>query len=603
MPTRDDIYTAIRNADKAGDAEAVRKLGVYLQTMDGHQARVSAQEAADRELYNPTKGMGTTERVLAGTGKAFADIARGAGQAVGLVSRGDVAESRQTDRPLMGTTAGKVGNALGNVAALAPAALVPGAGTIAGGSAVGGLLGLAQPSESTQETLLNTGLGAAGGAAVPLIQRGWRAAKAGLEPFYESGKNAILGRALNAAAGRDAPAVAQRLADASAPFVGPSQGTPRTVMGEFVPGSIPTVGQAAENAGVASLERAATATNPASTNAISDVMQAQNAARTGALRDTAGQGGQRDFFAAARDATSDQLYGAARRIGVDPAKLSPEALQNIAAFSKRVPDSVLNKARELAQIGGEQLTDATSVQGMHWVKMGIDDLIGQAKRQGNDTMARQLVGLQKDLLAGLDNLSPAYAAARQTHAAMSRPINQMDVAQSIVDKSIDPLTGNLRPGNYARALTDETAARATGLPSATLEGTMEPAQMNLLQSILLDARRANAAQNAGRGAGSDTVQKLAYTNLLEQAGVPTFLRDLAPAQVVGNITARGADMAYGRANRELGNRLAEVMLDPAAAAQLMRQATPAERNALMRLVSRGASGLSLSAPASANGQK
>lgn len=33
MATREEIYTAIRNADKAGDTESVRKLGAYLQTM------------------------------------------------------------------------------------------------------------------------------------------------------------------------------------------------------------------------------------------------------------------------------------------------------------------------------------------------------------------------------------------------------------------------------------------------------------------------------------------------------------------------------------------------------------------------------------------
>lgn len=34
MPTQEEIYTAIRNADKAGDSESVRKLGAYLQTMN-----------------------------------------------------------------------------------------------------------------------------------------------------------------------------------------------------------------------------------------------------------------------------------------------------------------------------------------------------------------------------------------------------------------------------------------------------------------------------------------------------------------------------------------------------------------------------------------
>lgn len=38
MATRDEIYTAIRNADKAGDSESVRKLAAYLQTMDSQAA-------------------------------------------------------------------------------------------------------------------------------------------------------------------------------------------------------------------------------------------------------------------------------------------------------------------------------------------------------------------------------------------------------------------------------------------------------------------------------------------------------------------------------------------------------------------------------------
>lgn len=570
----------------------------------GRAERVKAQQEADRKLYDPTRGMSTFERVAAGAGKALTDLGRGAGQLVGLMSRDDIAEARKLDRALMDTTAGKVGNVAGNIAALAPLALVPGANTIAGGAAIGAGAGLLQPSTSTQETVMNVGLGGVAGGAVPALSAGWRTMRAAAEPFSEAGQNAIVGRALNQAAGRDAAAVRARLADAGRPFVGPSQGaTPRTVMGEYVPGSIPTVGQAAQNPGVAALERAATATNPAVTNDVTALMQAQNAARTGALRDMAGSGGQRDFYAAARDATSDQLYGAARAAGIDPSALTPAAQANMAQFARRIPERVIARARELAQIGGEQMTDATSVQGLHWVKQGVDDLIGEAQRSGNNTMVRQLTRLQQDLLAGLDNLSPAYGTARRTHAAMSRPINQMDVAQEIANRSINPLTDNLQPQAYARALSDQTAARATGLPSATLEGTMDPAQMNLLQSILLDVQRSNAAQNVGRGVGSDTVQKLAYTNLLDQAGVPTFLRELKPAQVLGNLAGRGADAAYGRANREIGNRLAEVMLDPATAARLMQQATPAERNALLQLVQRSASGLTLAAPAAANAQK
>lgn len=112
--------------------------------------------------YGPTGSVG--QNLLAGAGKAFVDLGRGAGQLMGLESRGDIQEARRLDQPLMATTAGKVGNVAGNVAATLPALAIPGANTVAGASAVGAALGLLQPSTSTRETLTNVGLGGATGA-------------------------------------------------------------------------------------------------------------------------------------------------------------------------------------------------------------------------------------------------------------------------------------------------------------------------------------------------------------------------------------------------------------------------------------------------------
>lgn len=64
MATREEIYDAIRNADKAGDSEAVRKLGAYLQTMP------SAQPAAPTSL---------TDDIKQGVGNIAAGAVRGAG--------------------------------------------------------------------------------------------------------------------------------------------------------------------------------------------------------------------------------------------------------------------------------------------------------------------------------------------------------------------------------------------------------------------------------------------------------------------------------------------------------------------------------------------
>jgi hypothetical protein len=120
------------------------------------------RKALAKELQDD---MSPLEAGISGAGKAVADVGRGAGQWLGLVSRGDVSESRKLDAPLMDTTAGKVGNFFGNVAMIAPTAMIPGASTIPGAAAVGAITGALQPSESTAETALNIGLGGAGGAA------------------------------------------------------------------------------------------------------------------------------------------------------------------------------------------------------------------------------------------------------------------------------------------------------------------------------------------------------------------------------------------------------------------------------------------------------
>lgn len=560
-------------------------------------ARIEA-DPITQGARNFANDIGPVQRFVAGYGRWGADLARGIGQDLGLVDRADVAERRRLDAPLEATTAGKVGNVLGGLVPMAATALIPGANTLLIGSGIGALTGALQPSTSTGETLANIGFGAAGGAAVPVASWALRTGRAAAEPFYEAGRNAIVGRALNRAAGQDAPVVAQRLQEAATPFVGPSNTPiPRTTMGELVPGSLPTVGQAAGNPGVAALERAATAGNPEVTNAVSNLMTRQNAARVGVLDEMAGRtSGARDFFGAARDATADQLYANARANGLAPLSAQQQALVGDLMQRPAVRDA-LAQARRLAANEGLDLADpAGSVAGLDYVRRALADQVQNAT--GNER--RILTALQDRLTGVMDRISPDLRAARETYAGMSRPLNQMDVAHELAQRSVNPLSGNLQPAAYARSLNDATAARATGFPGATLENTMSNAQRNQLNSMLADVQRSNAAQTVGRGVGSDTVQKLAYTNILDQSGVPTLLRNFAPGQVVGNLVGRTADAAYARANRELAGRLAEVMLDPGQAAQLMTQATPRELNQLLRLAQRGTSGLAIAAPSTAN---
>jgi hypothetical protein len=538
-------------------------MGKFAKMVDFDTQR----QALQKEI---TDEAGTPRNLAAGVGQALTNAARGVGQLTPLVSRSDVEETRKLDAGLSATTAGAIGNFIGNTAIAAPLTML--APSIAGATATGAALGFLQPSTSTQETVTNTGLGGVAGAIVPLAARGVQVIKAAAQPFTQAGRQQIIGSAIETAAGPDAAAVRGRLQQAAQPFTGPQQGAPRSVIGELVPGSMPTVGQTANNAGVAALERAAYANNPAVTTSVSERMAQQNAARSDLLRNLAGSDGLRDFTQANRDATAELLYGAAMRKGIDPARLTPQAVANVAQFQKRMPDAVVSRARELAKLNGMEMTDDTSLQGLHWTKKALDDLISSAKARGDKELSRAYTKLQKDLLTGIDRLSPDYRAARKVYQSMSKPLNEMDTVQALMDRSTNALTGVVQPAAYARALSDKTAQSATGFKGATLENALENTSLNKLQSLFADLQRSNFAQNAGRGAGSDTVQKLAYSNIMGASGMPTFVQGLGPVQFAGNVLSRVGDAAYGRANRELSQQLAETMLDPQMAAAAMAQA-------------------------------
>ena len=113
-----------------------------------------------RKPVDPTEGMGGLQKFNAGMGKAFTDIGSGAAQMVGMgPSAAEVQDRRSLDKPLMDTGAGMAGNVAGNVAMLAPLAVVPGGATVAGAGTLGALAGALQPTETPQDRLGNMAVG------------------------------------------------------------------------------------------------------------------------------------------------------------------------------------------------------------------------------------------------------------------------------------------------------------------------------------------------------------------------------------------------------------------------------------------------------------
>lgn len=599
------------------------------------------------------EGMTAGDKFDAGVGKAIVDTGRGLRQVgrmaldvvnpraptlSGLVTGQDPSRSaedmrdfgqtRARDAALMDTGAGIAGNVVGNIGmTLAPGGLLKGASmsaaagraapalsaagsallaprTIAGAAALGAGMGAIQPVAGEGERGINTGLGAVAGAAIPAIVRGARALKATTEPFYDQGQQNIIGRLLRRAAGSDADGAAERLRQASQPFVGPTQpGMGRQTIGEIVPGSVPTVGQASGNAGIAAVERSASAIDPTVTNEFTQRMAQQNEARSTLLQSMTGSDGAREMFGAARDATAESLYKKAFKKGIS-AKVAEKMQPQISALLENpaIQDAI-PMAKRLAKFDGIDISDPQgSLQGLHYVKLAIDEMLDKGRKTGLGRVEERKIMQTKDALLGLmDRLSPAYGTARAEFQAASRPLNQMDTLAEIAKKAIDPKQGQVQLGNYARALSDKTAQSATGFRKATLEGTLEPQQLGQLGAVLEDLRRADIAGRS-RGSGSDTVQKLAYSNLIDSAGVPTWLRALAPAQVAGNVASRGADALYGRANKEMANRLAMALLNSEEAAAMMAAAnrpTPQIAAALRK----AGTPLLMSAPGLINAQK
>lgn len=169
------LQQALIDADAAGNAPDAYDLAQALRAALADQQRNSlkAKNPSEydpsspeyQEKYGAVSGMNAFQRGLAGAGKAFMDIGRGAKQLTGNMTRAEVDETKALDAPLMSTTAGKVGNIGGNVAIAAPAMFIPGANTYVGAAAIGAGLGALTPVGTNDSRTLNMAMGAGGAMA------------------------------------------------------------------------------------------------------------------------------------------------------------------------------------------------------------------------------------------------------------------------------------------------------------------------------------------------------------------------------------------------------------------------------------------------------
>lgn len=178
MATLQDIAKALRNADAAGDVEAATALALAYKAQQTREATISPKASA-------LDDMSGTDKFLAGAGKAFVDVGRGAGQMLGLVDQASADEAKRLDAPLMDSGAGMAGNIGGNLMT----AFIPGGNTVKGATLVGAGLAALQPTatgEDRWENALKGGaFGLAGAGAAKAIGAGRGAASTKMEALAE----------------------------------------------------------------------------------------------------------------------------------------------------------------------------------------------------------------------------------------------------------------------------------------------------------------------------------------------------------------------------------------------------------------------------------
>jgi hypothetical protein len=422
------------------------------------------------------------------------------------------------------------------------------------GSGTGAVSGALQPVETGETGMpmyeemgrnARTGalIGAPVGAAAPaigqLVDKGVRAGKALVEPFFESGQEKILGRFLRQMAGGEEAKAMRNLRNPQ----------------ELVAGSKPTTAQVAGVPSLAALERTLMATDQTAGNLMAQ-RQAQNAqAQANALRNIAPET-RISKYVNLRDRVADDLYADALK-PLNLGKLDEKTTVEINNLVKRPAiANAMQAAKENAANRGLDIADpAGSMRGLHETKMALDSQIKAVKakleRDAAGATSSELDGLQNaktNLLGFMEKISPTYKTARQSFERLSKPIDQLESIAKLTSKTISSEEEKIKGvTNFSNKLEE---LKKSGIASDR--------QIARLEAIEKDLARGKFADTKGKGVGSDTVQKLVYSNLMEEVGLPI------------SATNRLGNFAYGDINKQLKSKLAESMLDPQEALRLMR---------------------------------
>ena len=491
--TLDQWMQGIAAAERAGDREAAD----YL--------RAKAQAALT--------GTGTfTERVGAGV----ADVGSKLGQTLGLTTKGEGDEQERIARM---ADPGGWGRMAGGALALAPAALIPGANTIAGAGAINAALGAAlEPEDPLKGALIGGAVGAGlTGVMGKALPKAWSAAKeqiATRTPFMPAERERIAERAFTKML-PDPDKAPQELHD----FVGRTmlQQPPKEIPG-FQQTTAALSGDPTLLAAERQLREAA--------GELGAPLRARSEQQAKALEDA----WMREFgnkvapATAARDAFAETATAGMT--------LSPRRLQSPDAFMpvfKRLTGAIeasTGKVRNALEALRAETYDAVQIaqrtgnyEPLHQLRMvSFDDLLTTINREGAPKSATVLRGVVNDAKGLFDAEMDALSGGKwgrfmQGYAKRAQALSQAEAGEAMLGKLASRpthSTGTPQPGGLMPELRRDFGGGSTPIDARFKAPIYSPSGERLLSRSLAELERAATPYAADIGPrGSATAMNLA----------------------------------------------------------------------------------------------
>lgn len=366
-----------------------------------------------------------------------------------------------------------------------------------------------------------------------------------LQPFTETGRNKIVGNALN------------RMASNPANALDNLKNYP-----SFVNGSIPTSGVASGDYGMLAAERGLRNTAPAN---FADIASSQNNARNDVINNIAQDPQALAAAITNRKDITDQLRETAFSNGA-PVNVAPitEHITNLA----KNPDNAGETVQKALNWANNLVSDKTDPRALYAARKDIGFAMDgklSGDRADFSLARKQLVSIKDAIDAQLEQSSSGFGAYLDQYKSLSKPINQMEIGQDIVQR-----TQLAAPDiNGSPILSQAKYKNVVGNNQADLHKIFTPDQMQDLNNVGSDLNRAATINNAAiKPTGSDTLQNLTTAHLIGKAlGGNTDVTPLTQS------LARPLSYLYKIPEHDVQDKLVEAMSHPAIAAALMSKAS------------------------------